>query len=34
MVKIDTKNQVADMATKILSAIATMRFTDMVLGHS
>jgi hypothetical protein len=33
MVKIDTKNQVADMATKILSAIATMRFSGIVLGH-
>ena len=34
MVKIDTKNQVADMATKILSTIATMRFTRIVLGHT
>jgi transposase InsO family protein len=33
MVKIDTTNQVADMATKILSSVTTLRFTKIVLGH-
>ncbi len=31
VVKIDTKNQVADMATKILSLITTMQFSAHVL---
>jgi hypothetical protein len=34
MVKIDTKTQVADMATKNLSSITTMRFSARVLGHT
>jgi hypothetical protein len=33
MVKIATTDQVADMATKILSLVTTLRFTKIVLGH-
>jgi hypothetical protein len=33
MVKIYTKDQVADTATKILSSIVTLRFSGIVLGH-
>ncbi len=33
MVKVDTKDQVADMTTKILPASIVQRFTDIVLGN-
>ena len=33
MVKINTTNQVADMATKVLSAPVVSRFTKIILGH-
>ena len=33
MVKVDTKDQVADMTTKILPASIVKRFTDIVLGN-
>jgi hypothetical protein len=33
LVKINTKDQIADMATKILSAPVTSRFTKFILGH-
>jgi hypothetical protein len=34
MVKIDTKHQVADLATKILSTATTARFSGIILGHT
>jgi hypothetical protein len=33
MVKIGTADQIADMATKVLSAPVTLRFTRIILGH-
>ncbi len=33
MVKVDTKDQVADMTTKVLPASIVQRFTDIVLGN-
>jgi hypothetical protein len=33
MVKVDTKDQVADMTTTILPASIVQRFTDIVLGN-
>ncbi len=33
MVKIVTTDQVADMATKILYLVTTLRFNKIVLGH-
>jgi hypothetical protein len=34
LVKISTKDQVADMATKVLSAPVVQKFTRIILGHS
>ncbi len=32
-IKIGTADQIADMATKVLSAPVTLRFTPIILGH-
>ena len=34
LVKISTKDQVADMATKVLSVPVVQKFTRIILGHS